>query len=264
MNKLPDFSAMTVEDLRLTLDGARAMWSANKKSGSRDGMRFARQVGEGAKAELATRAPCSTPVETLIANLDRLNDSDRLFAESLLGARHPSEKQLHWIGVLADRATEVQAEPERAVAVSYLPLVEFLDRASDSGLKFPKINLEDAGGNALRLTRAGSGSREPGSITLSEAGYGTAYYGRISRDGTYHKTRETKPWVIELLSTLSEHPEQIAKAHGQRTGNCCFCSRDLSDYRSVSMGYGPICAERWGLPWGEVEGSPSEYTETAA
>lgn len=33
---------------------------------------------------------------------------------------------------------------------------------------------------------------------------------------------------------------------------CCFCGRDLDTAESISVGYGPICAAKYGLPWGEV------------
>lgn len=37
---------------------------------------------------------------------------------------------------------------------------------------------------------------------------------------------------------------------GHLTGRCVFCSRKLTDDRSTEVGYGPICADREGLPWG--------------
>src|SRR6185436_1560785 len=43
-----------------------------------------------------------------------------------------------------------------------------------------------------------------------------------------------------------------AVAHGHTTGNCSFCARDLTDPRSTSVGYGPICAQHFGLPWGDT------------
>lgn len=53
-----------------------------------------------------------------------------------------------------------------------------------------------------------------------------------------------------FLETFANAPARVAADYGHRTGRCCFCQRDLSDERSVDVGYGPICAEKWGLPWG--------------
>ena len=33
-------------------------------------------------------------------------------------------------------------------------------------------------------------------------------------------------------------------------GNCSMCRKKLSDPRSMKVGYGEICADKWGFPWG--------------
>lgn len=43
-----------------------------------------------------------------------------------------------------------------------------------------------------------------------------------------------------------------AAAFGHATGCCVFCARDLTDDRSVQVGYGPVCAQKHSLPWGLV------------
>lgn len=49
---------------------------------------------------------------------------------------------------------------------------------------------------------------------------------------------------------MAVDPEGTAAAYGHLTGACCFCRRALSDERSVSVGYGPVCADHFGLAWG--------------
>jgi hypothetical protein len=53
----------------------------------------------------------------------------------------------------------------------------------------------------------------------------------------------------------SEKLRQLAVRYGHNHGNCIFCSRDLTDERSNpnagGVGYGPTCAKRYNLPWGE-------------
>lgn len=43
-----------------------------------------------------------------------------------------------------------------------------------------------------------------------------------------------------------------AAAFGHATGCCVYCARDLTDDRSVEVGYGPVCAAKHDLPWGET------------
>lgn len=37
-----------------------------------------------------------------------------------------------------------------------------------------------------------------------------------------------------------------------QTGICNFCLRPLIDARSVYHNYGPVCADKYGLPWGDL------------
>lgn len=55
-----------------------------------------------------------------------------------------------------------------------------------------------------------------------------------------------------------------AAAFGHLTGRCVFCTTALSDERSVSVGYGPTCADRHGLPWGDVTEVVRTAHETVA
>ena len=41
-----------------------------------------------------------------------------------------------------------------------------------------------------------------------------------------------------------------AAAFGHSTGKCVFCRQPLTDDRSTTVGYGPVCADNNGLPWG--------------
>lgn len=46
--------------------------------------------------------------------------------------------------------------------------------------------------------------------------------------------------------------EELAEL-GEQSHYCCFCSTELTDRdpgHSIDRGYGPICANRYGLPWG--------------
>ena len=77
-------------------------------------------------------------------------------------------------------------------------------------------------------------------------------YGKLDlRTGTF-RPNDTPQFgdVLSLLRAVSEQPQAVARAYGRATGQCCFCHRRLTDPRSVRAGYGPTCADRYGLPWG--------------
>jgi hypothetical protein len=127
-------------------------------------------------------------------------------------------------------------------------------QAAQRKLKRPAIVVETPVGE-IKLSVAGQNARYPGSVNVAEKGaFGEAkFYGRIMQDGGFVQGREAAPEaLVSYLVDFAANPAKMAAAHGHRTGNCCFCNRPLTDERSTSVGYGPICAGHYNLPWGEV------------
>ena len=273
--------SMSTEHLNELLAGLRSTYAEERAVDNREAMAKIRGMGDEVNKVLhhrrnamkhAERAPTQAAetlklhVNLLTDNLSNLSGSDREFAESLLGsyrANRLSEKQALWIGRLALRAENPATKPgetSKGGPGPFTPLVEFMARATENGgIKYPKIRL-NLDGKRLVLSRAGDTSRNPGSIHVK---LNDEYLGSIGVNGSPY-SQHTFPEAVEAeLKAIAENPAERALAHGKATGNCCFCARELEDYRSVSKGYGPICAQRYGLPWGEVDGNPSEYTEQA-
>lgn len=186
---------------------------------------------------------------TLLENIKNLNESDMKFAMSLLSRRTLSEKQLYWLGVLADKASGKDKKPETFMVENMAGINNLFAKAS-ANLKYPKIRLQTKD-TVLRLTLAGSKSRIPGSINVCSE-KGQDWYGRIHDDGKFEASRKTDNTIMhaiyDVLMCLSKDPAGTAAAYGKMTGNCCFCSQPLSDDRSVAVGYGPVCAKHYGLP----------------
>lgn len=124
-------------------------------------------------------------------------------------------------------------------------------------IQYPKIRLE----GDLQLFIAGDKAKFPGSVNITNGvGYmqsGNKWYGRITTDGTIklapHLTKVEALQVTEQLELFAENPAEYAKMYGKGTGICMFCGKQLTDPQSVAVGYGPICADHYGLPHGEME-----------
>lgn len=194
-------------------------------------------------------------IETLRANLPNLPASDASFAQSLVqqAARRPlSAKQMAWVDKLNQRAS---APPRVSACVGNVAgLLALFNTARSNGLRNPAIVAQSPVG-PIRLSVAGSTARQPGTINVAEKGrFGEAtWFGRIKLDGTFEASRDGAPAeLIDYLTTFAERPAQMAAAHGHATGSCCFCNKELTDARSVAVGYGPVCATKWALPWGET------------
>lgn len=163
--------------------------------------------------------------------------------------RDLSPKQIAWVHIIV---AEHEAPKKAPVASEQMPRLRAMMDQAAKALKFPKIHLA-AGEQPIRLAVAGERSKAPGTIHITDGGpYGqNTYFGRISLEGGLFPSQAMTPEVLEALRRMDQDPEACATAHGHATGSCCFCNRELTDSRSVAMGYGPTCADNWGLAWGD-------------
>lgn len=128
------------------------------------------------------------------------------------------------------------------------PLVALFDNAK-SRIKWPKINI-DLEGHALVLSMAGATAAVPGSINVKgpKNGYDEApWYGRILRDGTFKPSRSAPHGLDKALLVMASDPAGVAAHYGHKSGQCCMCSKKLTDARSVHVGYGATCAKNWNM-----------------
>lgn len=130
-----------------------------------------------------------------------------------------------------------------------------LETALGKQIKYPKIRFED-----FILSRCGDKSKHTGAINIMER-YAPAYgsgeerlwYGRIEVDGSLVRGKLLTDAMVIQLQELAEDPAKAAAAYGKRSSNCCFCGKYIETNESLAVGYGPVCAANYGLPWGVLE-----------
>jgi len=164
-----------------------------------------------------------------------------------------SELQVAWVHILV---VEHEAPREAPASAATLKRVRDMIDLAGQSRKFPKVNLATESGQRIRLSRAGDRSRSPGQINITDGRpYGeNTYFGKIDLQGHLRPSRSMTPEVMNFLKEFDANPAAVAAAYGHRTICCCFCTQPLTDERpghSRDVGYGPVCAERYGLPWGE-------------
>lgn len=201
-------------------------------------------------------------LDALAAKLDKLQPGDASFAGDLIykGRKYGlSEKQAHWVGVLTERADTPPPSPERVdLGGSLAPMLVMFQFARDR-LKRPAVRLMTPEREVVRLRLAGEGAQHPGTVNVDDGhGFGGDWYGRVTKAGEWEKSMkqvrdnpERMARVEQVLRDFVNDPAQTAKAAAHLSGQCAFCSRPLTDQRSVDVGYGPTCAANYDLPWGE-------------
>jgi hypothetical protein len=217
----------------------------------------------------------------LRAAIPSLPERDRGFATSLCDQydrrqnqmRPLSDKQMFWVRKLMERVRTDQAAavqvpqdtltapaPPAAVQVGDMAGVIALFNQAATHLRRPKIVLRTER-DTVRLFVAGPTANYPGTINVvsnirTDSRGRKVWYGRIQPDGTFEPSRASEFYtstseVIETVRRFAANPAQVAAEHAHFTGRCCFCNLELTDDRSTAVGYGPICAAHFGLPWGE-------------
>lgn len=176
--------------------------------------------------------------------------------------RVPSAAQLAWIHILVVEHERKNADGnrgQRVVMPSLDGIRDLFDRARGAGLERPKVRMEIPAVGRVQISIAGARSRTPGHLVVTDGGgYGErVYYGRIdptpgAQPDVFYASHSATPGLVGALVDIALDPVGTAKAYGHVTGQCCFCGLPLTDGRSIAVGYGPICAENWGLPWGDV------------
>ena len=63
-------------------------------------------------------------------------------------------------------------------------------------------------------------------------------------------TDDQKNILTQLLKDFAADPTGTVAKYGKLANRCCFCSKELTDPKSVSVGYGPVCAKHYGFAWG--------------
>jgi len=192
--------------------------------------------------------------------LPSLNAGDAKFAASLIASytkwNSLSPKQEPWIAKLIARAETpkfqvIASYPATVQVGGFEGVVALLAKAKESGLKFPKVRLK-LDDTVLILSLNGAKSKFPGYVSISGEGKypNKAFYGKVSPEGAFQPFKAELPGLTDLLSKLASNPARVAKDYGKLTGNCCFCGKVVGDgkeVRSVLAGFGPDCAENYGL-----------------
>jgi len=136
----------------------------------------------------------------------------------------------------AERQAAAQARAEAAPTVETKKLFAAFDKAKASGLKYPKLHLQD-----LTISPAGASSKNAGSLYVKS---GETYLGKITNE-KFFASRDCNDAAAQTVASAIADPLAAAVATGKLTGRCCCCGRELTDPVSVERGIGPICEANW-------------------
>lgn len=215
-----------------------ALTLTNPKNGETISSTFADHA-EAANALAATKPTGEFPRSLLSA-----------FADAVTKGWSFSPARAFWLHRLAMEAVS-PAPAQQGVPLDTDRLAVMFGKAA-AHLKNPAVVLRD-GGVDVKFYVAGDRSKHPGSVMVVEQVEWPArgrYFGRLAGGAWFPASAGAQ--VEGLVRRFAANPEAVASEHGHLTGKCCFCRRALTDARSTEVGYGPVCAEKFGLRWGKT------------
>jgi len=199
----------------------------------------------------------SIAIKELNEKIDNLETKDQNFAASLVRQFNKngclSVKQEPWVYTMLARAKgECQTQVPKTEDVGSMDKLMSMFAKAGLKLKHPAIVLQ-VKNHVVRMSVGKRGKGE-GQLNVTDGQpFGmNKWYGRVSAEGVWTQGQaypETND-VRSLLLDMSNNPVATAQAYGHLTGRCCFCNRSLTDDNSTEVGYGPVCAEHFGLPCG--------------
>ena len=172
-----------------------------------------------------------------------------------------SDKQWAKISQLLEEAkTPKTSKQDAGITIGGVEGIIELFAKAKAHLKYPAIVLV-AHDTAVEI------KVKPAPVHGANAGFIYVYYaghyaGKISPAGKWQplKATDTQGFIYTMLKNLAADPAGVAAAHGKLTGKCCFCNTKLTDPKSTTVGYGPVCAKHYNLPWGVEPSTQAEIT----
>jgi hypothetical protein len=127
-------------------------------------------------------------------------------------------------------------------------VIALFDKAAES-IKYPKLHFI-VDGIEVKARRAGDRSKNPGCVFLDNGvkdfySPDRKYFGKIDRDGEFTPGNDCPEGVVEMLRALNAAPDGTLRDHGKASGSCSACGRELTEKKSVELGIGPVCRQRW-------------------
>ena len=182
-----------------------------------------------------------------IASKDQSDFSQSLTSRPLAKL---SESQLIWVLKIAhditsrDRRREVESIDLKGDFGAFHTMME----NAGKHLKWPKVRIMSSETDEILLKPRGEVIYVVDANRVNSEGR-NYYYGKIVNG--HYETINPPAWVVKCLEASAKDPIEEAKRYGKLTGNCCFCGRKLTSEDSTGVGYGPVCADRYGLEWGK-------------
>lgn len=193
-----------------------------------------------------------------IEELRVLAEGGNNFASSLYerekANKYLSNSQVSWVYKLAQDALDDRTMSSKVESVNGLKgydasnILASLAEACAKGIKKPMIRLKHNNGAEIRLKFMNAGKNAGGAwVTMNSDLMGQINDGGVFTWRGRGYSEEVIAEVVELIQTSNENLVQALESYGRLTSKCGCCGLPLTNKKSIELGIGPICLNKYGL-----------------
>lgn len=190
----------------------------------------AKQVAFVTKLAGERQAPPANEAGSTFPHVERLED---LLGGHKFVSKAEASKVIEWLLALPKAATA----PTATEANPYLAIAKKGDVHIVDGTYY-RIHVGQNSGRAYACE----------AVVTTPAVWGDD--GKLVKPGVVRWDR-AKGMIFKLTEATFATAAQ-AHAFAMLAGRCCFCSHAIDTPESTTVGYGPVCAAKYGLPWGDT------------
>jgi hypothetical protein len=197
--------------------------------------------------------------EEAITELRMVAAGDNDFAKSLLeredNDRYMSDSQVSWVYKLAQDAITDREFSARVIGdardltTDASNILGALVQANVKGIKKPVLRLKMYNGAEVRIKYMTKGGNSGGAwVTV-----GDELRGKIDDQGEftpYNCKYQRADWIadlVEFIEQVNSDPKGALISYGKLTSQCGCCGLPLTNAKSIELGIGPICLDKYGI-----------------
>jgi Family of unknown function (DUF6011) len=159
-----------------------------------------------------------------------------------------SESQVSWVYKIAEDVLKLREPQPKVREIDASNILASLAEARAKGIKKPMLRLVDPVGNDIRVKYMSFGKNAGGCWVTSN----NDLIGKIDDGGVFTFTGRpyTDKFVDEMFDfiDITNHDVKGAlESYGKVTSKCGCCGLPLTNKKSIELGIGPICLDKYGL-----------------
>ncbi len=159
-----------------------------------------------------------------------------------------SESQVSWVYKIAEDVLKLREPQPKVREIDASNILASLAEARAKGIKKPMLRLVDPVGNDIRVKYMSFGKNAGGCWVTSN----NDLIGKIDDGGVFTFTGRpyTDKFVDEMFDfiDITNHDVKSAlESYGKITSKCGCCGLPLTNKKSIELGIGPICLDKYGL-----------------